>query len=425
MIRTLSTALAFGFLAALCCAGCNRAQTKPAPPAEQPAPQPDLQTADPHKPRIRLNQPIPGDPRASFDVVNLDDDNLAKLGKVEWKPEEWAALFGVYVDQGKGVDRANQPPVAGTYRVEENALRFAPQFPPAPGVTYRAFFDPARLPVRGDAQLVEQKFDIPKLQAKPTVIEQVYPTRLLLPENQLKFYIHFSAPMSRGEAYKHIRLILIETKDNKRTEKVIERPFLELDEELWDPSGKRFTLLFDPGRIKRGLKPRAELGPALEEGKQYALAISRAWRDARGEPLEEAFRKEFRVLAPDDAIPDPKKWEVVAPPAATDVPVVITFPEPMDHALLQRCITVLDPKGRKRLGKVTAKFQETRWEFEPEDAWEVGKYQLIVDTDLEDLAGNNLRRPFEVDVFKKVDGQVKTETISIPFVVPIPGQEKK
>ena len=32
-------------------------------------------------------------------------------------------------------------------------------------------------------------------------------------------------------------------------------PFLELDEELWSTDGRRFTLLFDPGRIKRGLKP--------------------------------------------------------------------------------------------------------------------------------------------------------------------------
>ena len=67
--------------------------------------------------------------------------------------------------------------------------------------------------------------------------------------------------------------------------------YLELDQELWDPSGTRFTLFFDPGRIKRGLKPREELGPALEENKQYALAISREWRDAKGNRLEEAFRK--------------------------------------------------------------------------------------------------------------------------------------
>ena len=34
---------------------------------------------------------------------------------------------------------------------------------------------------------------------------------------------------------------------------------------------KRFTLFFDPGRIKRGLLSQQELGIALHEGKRYTL----------------------------------------------------------------------------------------------------------------------------------------------------------
>ena len=41
----------------------------------------------------------------------------------------------------------------------------------------------------------------------PTVVEAVYPTAERLPENQLKFYLHFSAPMSRGEAYRRVQLL--------------------------------------------------------------------------------------------------------------------------------------------------------------------------------------------------------------------------
>lgn len=423
MFRTL-TAAGFVLLAAFGAVGCNRLQPTVTVTAEPPPPvQTDEAHVLVHPPRIRLNQPIPGAPQASFDVVNLDDANLDKLRQIEWQPDDWKALYAVYVDQGKGVDRLAQPTIAGTYKVEENCLRFVPQYPLTPGISYRAYFDPARLPVRRELALLEATFPIPRPETAPTRIVEVYSTRRFLPENNLKFYIHFSAPMARGEAYKQLRLIKIETKDKKRTETVIERPFLELDEELWDPSGTRFTLLFDPGRIKRGLKPREELGPALEEGKQYALAISQEWRDAAGNKLEAAFRKEFAVLAPDDKIPDPKTWKVEPPPAATDLPVALIFPEPMDHALLHRCLWVTDPKGRKRPGAVSTQHQETRWEFTPEDPWEVGQYQIIVDTDLEDLSGNNLRRPFEVDVFKKVDAKVKTETISIPFEVPIPGKE--
>ncbi|MCL6608417.1 MAG: hypothetical protein K6T74_10025, partial [Geminicoccaceae bacterium] len=93
-----------------------------------------------------------------------------------------------------------------------------------------------------------------------------YPTSDQLPENQLRFYIHFSAPMSRGEAYARIRLL-------DSAGKPIDAAFLELGEELWDPSGKRFTLLIDPGRIKRGLRPREDLGPVLEAGSALGFLV--------------------------------------------------------------------------------------------------------------------------------------------------------
>jgi hypothetical protein len=95
---------------------------------------------------------------------------------------------------------------------------------------------------------------------------QVYPTSSKLPENHLRFYVHFSAPMSRGEAYEHLRLL-------RKNGEPVYLPFLEIGEELWDKSGMRLTLLFDPGRVKRGLKPREENGPVLEEGEEYTLVI--------------------------------------------------------------------------------------------------------------------------------------------------------
>src|SRR5262245_1541446 len=169
----------------------------------------------------------------------------------------------------------------GSYAVEGEVLRFEPRFPLAPGVRYRAVFDPSKLPGRtGKADLVAPEFTLPKPKTIPAAVEQVYPTRSKLPENQLKFYIHFSAPMSQGEAYHHIRLLTASGKE-------VCSPWLELGEELWSPDGKRFTLFIDPGRIKHGLKPREDLGPVLEEGKTYTLVIDRAWTDANGNPLRE------------------------------------------------------------------------------------------------------------------------------------------
>ncbi|MCH7864908.1 MAG: hypothetical protein IIC56_06820, partial [Proteobacteria bacterium] len=102
---------------------------------------------------------------------------------------------------------------------------------------------------------------------------QVYPSADVLPENLLKFYLHFSAPMSRGDSYQHIRLV-------RQNGSVVDLPFLELDQELWDRRQTRLTLLFDPGRIKRGLKPHEEVGPALKPGRRYTLEIDAHWLNA-------------------------------------------------------------------------------------------------------------------------------------------------
>ena len=115
--------------------------------------------------------------------------------------------------------------------------------------------------------------------------------------------------MRKGDSWKHLHLL--------RDGAPVAYPFLELDQELWDRDQRRFTVLFDPGRIKRGLASLAEAGPALEEGHTYTLVIDRDWLDARGAPLEEEFRKQFRVAAADRTPPDPKKWRVTAPRAGS------------------------------------------------------------------------------------------------------------
>ncbi len=182
-----------------------------------------------------------------------------------------------------------------------SVVRFQPfRFGLALGIRFRAEFDPdaasrrwspsfpspARRPRRSwtcfrRSSLVSRgDWSHPIQPAQPTAkVAEVYPSSAELPENLLHFYLHFSAPMSRGEAYRHISLV------NAATGKAVDSPFLELDEELWSSDGTRFTLVFDPGRIKRGIKPREELGPVLEAGKSYLLVVDRDWPDAQGRPL--------------------------------------------------------------------------------------------------------------------------------------------
>ena len=315
-------------------------------------------------PSIKLKD----DSGAAVDVVGIPAKELAALQSGKLTAEQWTALFAVFVDRGAAADRKDQAALLGTYRVVDGVLRFEPRFPLARGVHYRAVFDATHLPGHGDSKdkPLETALFIAKPKTPPTVLEHIYPTRDDLPENQLKFYLHFSAPMSRGESYQNIKLL-------KADGKPVEAPFLELEQELWNPDCTRFTLLCDPGRVKRGLASREEAGPVLEEGKTYTLVVDRKWTDANGEPLKESFKKTFKVLAPDEKKPDPTKWELAAPAANTTKPLTVTFEKSLDHALLQRMLWVEGDKGRRVEGTTTVADKETVWRFQPKDAWRTGR----------------------------------------------------
>jgi hypothetical protein len=349
------------------------------------------------------------------EVAGWNDAEIAALRKAELASDRMKKLLEVFV-AGEGADNvAAAVPLFGRLRFAEGVLAFEPRYPFLPGVAYRAVVRRELISDEGAANSAGKtyEFKIPETVREPsTVVSQVYPTADLLPENQLKLYLHFSAPMSRGRVYRHIHLLRADGSE-------VDLPFLELDEELWDSSGRRLTVLFDPGRIKRGLKPREEVGPVLEEGKTYTLVIDAAWEDANGQPLLRPFRKTFKSAAPDDVQPDHKQWKLTPPRSGTRQPLVVRFNEPLDHAMLERVLSVRpiagDKPGEFLEGTVEVDEGETRWRFTPAAAWKPGRHAIAVSAALEDRAGNSIRRPFEVDLFEKVDGVIETPTVSLWF----------
>lgn len=313
-------------------------------------------------------------------------------------------IFRIYVVQPDGTAAAE--PMAGDYSVERNQIIFKPRYKLQPGVTYRAQFKLA-----GEEGSLETV--IPKPAVVPTTfVERVYPSASLLPENQLKFYIHFSAPMSKGEAFKRIRLI-------EEGGEEVKLPFLEIDEELWDKEQRRLTVLFDPGRIKSGVTPNQEVGFALKSGRRYTLIVDEAWKDAKDVPLKAVFKKEFTV-GPEDRTPiDPKNWQLDIPKAGTQDPLFVRMLESLDAALIQRFIDVLDAKGKLVEGKVTIMENERVWVFHPDQAWAAGGHSLEILKTLEDLAGNKVGRAFEVDRIEQppATGPDASLTYSLPFTV--------
>ena len=85
----------------------------------------------------------------------------------------------------------------------------------------------------------------------------------------------------------------------------------------------------------------------------------------------------------------------------------------MDWALLHSQLRVEAEGGKRINGNIETASNETEWRITPREAWPPGDHQIVVDTRLEDLAGNNLRQPFEVDINARPEAM--TVTVSIEF----------
>lgn len=361
-------------------------------------------------PAVKLVPAKPGDPPA-VEVVGIDKTYLAAVAAAKPTATEWPKVARLVVD-GKPDEVANKPPVAGAWSVTGDGLRFEPLFPLVPGLNYRVFCDLGAIPrtdLKGDA--FSLPVSVPKPPPGPRVsVLSVYPSANRLPENTLRLYVHFSGPVVRGGVYKRFKLV--------RDDGVpVKTPFLEIDEELWSADGLRLTLLFDPGRVKRGLVPREEEGPILEEGRRYTLTIDAGWEDTEGRPLLAGFTKSFSVFAPDDEPVAPDAWKLVAPRGGSDAPLLVRLPKPLDRALLGRLLWVTDASGKRVQGTLTVGGGERVVSFAPAKPWAKGDYKLVIAQTLEDVCGNRVGEPFEVDVFRPIPLTREAKLADRPFAV--------
>jgi hypothetical protein len=196
----------------------------------------------------------------------------------------------------------------------------------------------------------------------------------------------------------------------------VEAPFLPLDAEFWNADRTRYTLFFDPGRVKRGLLPREMLGPSIEAGRRYTLVVDTGWLDAQGLPLREPFRRQFSVGPAEEHALDPRRWRIVAPAPATRNPLVVAFPEPLDHGLMFRALGVTR-EGQALEGDIAVDESETRWTFTPRKAWRPGSYALVSLSILEDRAGNRIGRPFDLAQMEQAGDLAEAESTNLPFDV--------
>ena len=274
-------------------------------------------------------------------------------------------------------------PLLGAVDVEGGQLIFTPQFPLQTGLTYEAVYaDPT-------GRVHRAQYTLPINAPTPMLLE-MYPSGDTVPANHLKFYLHFSEPMARGNIFRHFSLV------DLTTGKRVEEPFRET--ELWSNDGRRLTLWLHPGRQKTEVNLNVDLGPVLEPRRRYALEIAAGWKSEAGVSLSAAGRKVFTTEPADRTQPKPNRWTVVPPQAGSRAPLVITFDETLDHALLHNMLTVQNAQGELVTGSIEVTRFETQWRFTPQLAWAADRYRARIGAELEDLAGNNLLRRFEINL---------------------------
>lgn len=297
----------------------------------------------------------------------------------------------------------SEPPLMGDYVLHDRRIEFKSKFPIQPGTQYEAVYDEISMvfPLR-----------TPEVSDPRAFVAHFYPTANKLPANLLKFYIKFSAPMSRGYGYEFIKLL-----DDSGEE--VADPFPAIGVELWNQDQTQFTLLLDPGRIKRGIGINESMGLPLIPGKSYQLVVDKDWPDANGRPMDGSQSKDFTVVPPDHTTPDVLEWLINKPPANSTKPLFVDFNEPMDYSLADKMVWVETEPGTILEGKIELANDEMRLVFFPDNfKWTPGEYAVGVHSRYEDLAGNQLEKPFEVDVQSRPERTDEVELYRIPFKIP-------
>ncbi|MGX9355572.1 hypothetical protein ACS3SW_10520 [Roseobacteraceae bacterium S113] len=289
--------------------------------------------------------------------------------------------------------------IAGQYQATERGWDFKPMFG----------FDAGRSYVvrRNGPESELVAFSIPDNAdaEQAAVVTAIFPSGGVIPENTLRFYIHFSEPMKPHVAFDYIHLV-------DASGAVDDAAFMKFKQELWSPDRRRLTLLMDPGRIKRGVAQNLTLGPALQEGQSYSLVIDEGWPTAYGTASLERAVAQFDVAQPLRSLPNVEAWTFNSPTAGTTEALEIVFDRPFDAGQLQTELVVLDSSDRAFTGDISVEAGERRWSFVPNQPWPSDGVLLSVPARLEDVAGNNFNDLLD----HAIDTEAKAlESILVPL----------
>ena len=262
--------------------------------------------------------------------------------------------------------KGSQTPVLGTPHRTEDGIVFVPTFPFEQGHTYWVELS--------GSEAAQFSFHLPVVISPPPQVVAVWPDAPVLPATTLRFYVTFDSPARGRVSQQAVRLVA-------DGHPVSPSPFMDFGQELWSPDGRRLTVLFDPGRIKRDVAaPDTERAPLIV-GHRYALEIV---GDAT------PYQYNFVVSSPVRTPLESRFWRIT-PPSATQAAIAISFDRVMDTALLADRLLVRATESRRTVtGRVLVDRGGRVWRFTPAEPWREGNYVVEVDPALEDASGNRI-----------------------------------
>ncbi|MEQ1693380.1 MAG: hypothetical protein ABMA00_18960, partial [Gemmatimonas sp.] len=164
----------------------------------------------------------------------------------------WQSFARVTVDDP--ANASTSMAVAGDYSTSNSAVEFRPRFPFDAGRTYLVSVNARAAQRASPDSLLLFRFALPAGDRTPrTAVRAIFPGSDTVPENLLRLYIEFSAPMSRTGGLDYITL-----RDEGDLE--VKSAFLPLDADFWNDDRTRYTAFLDPGRVKRGILPNEQMG---------------------------------------------------------------------------------------------------------------------------------------------------------------------
>ncbi len=285
---------------------------------------------------------------------------------------------------------ATTVPLAGVAQRQGARILFKPQFPFRANSIYRVEIHPD-CPTADCAEgwHLQARFamESPTALAAPRVLA-IYPSAGVVPSNVLRIHVAFSQPMAQGDVYRHVSLL-----DNAGVP--LRDPFLNLRRGLWNDTQTRLTILFDPGRLKRGVGPNLTVGSPLEPGRTYTLRVGKDMRAADGTTLGEDHEFAIEVGSPVYAQVDLEDWTLVPPINRTE-PLLVRTDVFLDQVGVEQNVRVLDAVGNEVAGRIETGLGTPGWRFVPDRDWAAGSYRVAIKADLEDVSGNSFRTPFDV-----------------------------